>query len=425
MLCPTLLLAFLPQSELPEAAALLDRREGALGALEARARIHGIVMRGRMEMTGSNVHAPFEDRYRLVDGGEQVLHNPMWSGDGANTQGTDGRVSWSTDPGFGVMVKEGASQGPPRRLWAICRSAPWRSLYASAHTLGRVERDGRAQYELEMRPREGAAERWYLDAETNQLARVALVFPGPTGEQLPMVWSFRAWKAVDGVLYPHERVQEILGAQFGGDEQMQEPAHAPMVSILYRVESVVHRELTPAEVAPPVEVAAAIADPSKRAQAPPADASKCVLETHAQELVASIRVTIPDDKVSITLAALLPEIGGVLAKLGVQPAGPPFTRYHRIDHEEHEIELESGIAVRTAFKPTGRVQLSELPAGRAAMTWHVGPYDKLEQSYERLGAWIREQKLKASGPFWEVYWTDPGLEPDASTWRTQVWWPVE
>ena len=59
------------------------------------------------------------------------------------------------------------------------------------------------------------------------------------------------------------------------------------------------------------------------------------------------------------------------------------------------------------------------------MTWHIGPYDKLQQSYDRLGAWITEQKLKASGPFWEVYWTDPGLEPDASTWRTQVWWPVE
>jgi effector-binding domain-containing protein len=438
MLTPLVLaLALHPQAggALPDAVALLDRREAALGTLEARAKVHGIVIRGRIDMTGSDVSATFEERHLLHAGSERVLHRVTWGGWGATTQGTDGTVSWSTDGGMGILVKEGASQGPPRRLWAICRSAPWRSMYAAAVTRGVVERDGRRLYELEMKPREGASEGWYLDAETNELARVAVVYPGPSGESLPMEWSFGDWKAVDGVLYPHRRVQELMGSQFtaGGSEAAGAPVtasaasggHAPMMTIVYVCESIAHAELEPAEVAPPPEVAEAIRDPQKRAQAPGADAEKCTLETHEKELVASIRVTIPEGDVSKTLATLLPEVVGVLSQQRVQPSGPPFSRYHRIDHERHEIEIEAGISVRKPFEPKGRVQLSELPAGRTAVTWHIGPYDQLQRSYGRLGAWIESEKLAERGPFWEVYWTDPGLEPDPSTWRTQILWPVK
>ena len=26
---------------------------------------------------------------------------------------------------------------------------------------------------------------------------------------------------------------------------------------------------------------------------------------------------------------------------------------------------------------------------------------------------------------WEIYWTDPGLEPDPAKWRTQIFFPVK
>jgi len=419
-----LALASAPQAHdaLPDAVTLLDRREAALGTLEARARVHGIRIRGRIEMTGSKESAAFEERHRLVNGVEQVLHSVTWGGWGPTTQGTDGVVSWSTDASFGIMVKEGASQGPPRRLWGIARSAPWRSLYAGATTRGLVERDGRKLYELEMKPREGAGERWYLDATTNELARVAVVYPGPTGEEFPMEFGFGDWKAVDGVLYPFRRVQEILTSQFAEGDQ---PASAPMMSLVYRCESIEHAELDPAELVPPADVVAAIRDPKKRAPSPAEDATRCSLETLEPQYVATIRVTIPADKVSETLAKILPEVGGALAQLGVQPSGPPFSRFHRIDREKNEIDLEAGIAVRGAFQSRGRVKSGELPGGRVAVTWHVGPYHELSKSTDRLGAWIASEKLAARGPFWEVYWTDPGLEPDPSTWRTQILWPVE
>ncbi len=106
-------------------------------------------------------------------------------------------------------------------------------------------------------------------------------------------------------------------------------------------------------------------------------------------------------------------------------SGPPFSRYHRIDTKTNKIDLEAGIAVKAPIEPSGRVKPSTLPAGRAAMTWHMGSYHQLQQSYDRLGAWMKAEELASRGGFCEIYWTDPGLEPDPSTWRTQILWPVE
>jgi effector-binding domain-containing protein len=243
-----------------------------------------------------------------------------------------------------------------------------------------------------------------------------------------MEFAFGDWKAVDGVVYPHRRVQEILGSGGGTTEaaaQRAPEAHAPMMSIVYRCESIAHGELAPAELAPPPDVAAAILDPKKRAPAPAADATKCTLEELEPQTVATVRVTIPANQVSATLAKILPEVMGALNEQSLQPSGPPFSRYHRIDAAKNEIDIEAGMPVRGAPQPSGRVRITELPGGKTAVTWHVGAYHELERSHERLRSWINGEKLAPRAAFWEVYWTDPSLEPDPSSWRTQILWPVE
>lgn len=416
---------------LPDAATLLDRREATLGTSAAREKVRGLEIRGRIEMPGSDVGCAFEELHLLAPEGARVLQTAHWEGWGATTQGTDGHATWSTDPAFGVMVKEGAAGGPPRRLYAISRSTPWRALYASARTLGQVERDGRALYELEMQPAEGASDRWFLTLDTNELARVGVVYPGPTGERLPMEFALGDWKAVDGVLYPHRRVQEVLGSQpvesacGGGAGSASEASQAPMMAFVYRCESIRSVELEPARLEPPPEVAEALRDPEKRAPSPAADAKECKVQTLEVQHVATIRLEIDATKVSATLASVFPEIGGVIAAQGAEMAGPPFSRYHEIDTQANRIDFEAGIPVKAPIAPSGRVKPSTLPAGRAAMTWHVGSYHQLQQSYDRLGAWMKSEKLTARGGFWEIYWTDPGLEPDPSSWRTQLFWPVE
>ena len=74
---------------------------------------------------------------------------------------------------------------------------------------------------------------------------------------------------------------------------------------------------------------------------------------------------------------------------------------------------------------SGRIQPGSLPGGQAALLWHVGPYHELQRSHLRLTNWVAERGFEPNGGMWEVYWTDPGLEPDPSKWKTQIIWPTK
>ena len=50
--------------------------------------------------------------------------------------------------------------------------------------------------------------------------------------------------------------------------------------------------------------------------------------------------------------------------------------------------------------------------------------EQLARFYGRLLGWVGKNGLTPRGGTWEVYWTDPGLEPDAAKWRTQLFVPV-
>jgi len=47
----------------------------------------------------------------------------------------------------------------------------------------------------------------------------------------------------------------------------------------------------------------------------------------------------------------------------------------------------------------------------------------LGETHEKIQAYMKEHGLVARGACWEEYWTDPGMEPDSSKWRTRVVWP--
>ncbi len=396
--------------DLPPAESILERLEARIGEPAARAKVKNLVLRGSMAIPGVET-VPFEELYSAGAEGERVLvtfDSPGW---GKTTQGTDGQVSWTADPGFGVQITEGDEQGGARRQWAINRRAPWRSLYAKAETLGLTECDGGTAYELAMTPKSGSPERWFVERETSDLVGIAVALPNPLSRgPLPMQVFYSDWKSIDGVRYAHRRVTKVAGLDM----------------MVTTVEAIEHPTvLDPARLAPPPEVVEAIRDKSKRAPRPTEDPEECGLETVEARSVASIRTVIDSRKMSEELGVLFPEVVRVMGEQGVQPSGPPFSRLHRIDREKNEIDVEAGLPVRSPITAQGRVKPGELPGGRVARTWHAGEYHELPRSYARLESWMKSQKLAARAPFWEVYWTDPGIEPDPKNWLTQILWPVE
>ncbi len=145
------------------------------------------------------------------------------------------------------------------------------------------------------------------------------------------------------------------------------------------------------------------------------------VKTLPEKHVASIRLKTAPDKLSLTFAEIFPEVLSHLQAEGVKPSGPPFGRYHSYGEE---VDLEAGMPVHKPIEPKGRVKASTLPESQVATAWHIGDFDKLEQSYHTLEKWIKSEGYSPSKGPWEVYWTDPRQEPDQSNWRTEIIWPI-
>jgi effector-binding domain-containing protein len=138
--------------------------------------------------------------------------------------------------------------------------------------------------------------------------------------------------------------------------------------------------------------------------------------------VATVRVKTAPAKMGDTFGEVLPEVRAAVEAQGVRPVGPPFGLFH--EYGDDVVDLEAGVPLPGPVVTEGRIQVRELPATRAAVTWHIGPYTKLSGAYRAIEAWIDEHGERVNGPPWEVYWTDPMSEEDSSKWRTEVGYPI-
>ena len=114
----------------------------------------------------------------------------------------------------------------------------------------------------------------------------------------------------------------------------------------------------------------------------------------------------------------MPELG---AYVGDRMAGAPLARYHTWEDDAGEMEV--AIPVKEPVEGTDRIQASELPAGRAAVAMHIGPYDNLKETWTALGTWIEEQGLEPAAAPWEQYLSDCGDTP-ADQLQTRIVWPI-
>jgi effector-binding domain-containing protein len=146
---------------------------------------------------------------------------------------------------------------------------------------------------------------------------------------------------------------------------------------------------------------------------------------------AAVRVSQPISEMN--LAALfdehLPNIAHRLADIGLEPAGPPFGRYHEFGPDQVDVEI--GIPLKApasalralAEAEAGELGASELPGGQVAITVHRGSYDNLSKTYDALHDWIHDQgRDEGPGP-WESYVDDPG-EVGIDETKTEVIWPL-
>jgi AraC family transcriptional regulator len=131
-------------------------------------------------------------------------------------------------------------------------------------------------------------------------------------------------------------------------------------------------------------------------------------------------------EIAATIGEVLPKIFLYAQKNGIALTGLPFTRY--VEVGPGLLTIEPGIRIAAwgeGLNPIDPEIVSDtLPAGPAATTRHIGPYDKLPDAYAAIQQWMEAEGLVAAGAPWESYVTDPAEYPDPKDWKTDVFWPL-
>jgi effector-binding domain-containing protein len=145
------------------------------------------------------------------------------------------------------------------------------------------------------------------------------------------------------------------------------------------------------------------------------------IRTTTQQHTAAIRMTRPVAQIGPAMAEAFPKIYHAVVSSGVQPAGMPLARY--FDFGPEETTFECAIPVPAAFTGNGEVEPSTVGGGEAAFALHVGPYERIGQSWEALMTWVAEQGRAPAGPNYEIYVDDPQEVPEAEL-KTELYVPL-
>jgi effector-binding domain-containing protein len=115
------------------------------------------------------------------------------------------------------------------------------------------------------------------------------------------------------------------------------------------------------------------------------------------------------------------EVAGYMTRKGLPMTGAPFCYYY--SWADGSVDMEVGFPSSAKNKEDGRFHSFALPAVKAAFMKHVGPYDKLMESYQKMEKQMKEQGLRPADHMWEIYMNDPEKTAPAEL-VTELYWPV-
>ncbi len=124
------------------------------------------------------------------------------------------------------------------------------------------------------------------------------------------------------------------------------------------------------------------------------------------------------DQLSEIIPSLIDKVGQRLQELGVTPVGAPLCICpFAADDGWAEVTVGWPVSDDT---PGAEV----LPAARALVMKHVGPYDELARSYRLLAEAMEKHGLVSAGDPVEWYESDPEQVADPKDYVTVIEWPV-
>jgi effector-binding domain-containing protein len=397
----------------PAVQTLLDQMAKKRGLHTVPADAH-LTLRGSYEVRFENMAEPvakgtFQD---LFAASGDARHTSDMGPMGKLERGIQRDVVWELDPSMGAKLRRGAHAAHVRRYCALVRGDDPRTIYREITLDGKRTVADRQLHVLRLVAAEGKPDT-FLVAADGTLVAAEMLLPTPESadaafgmdDMMEATIAFAEWRPHGKAMVPMQRTVTM----------------GPAKVVFTASEVAVGTAIDDTLFTPPAQVLALKPAAEQPAFTKDGKPVYQIVERDEQP-VATIRVKCKPQDISQTLGELLPEVMAHLTATGARMSGPPFSRYHAWGEE---IDLEAGFPVQAPIEGKGRIQNSKLPGGKIVTCWHVGPYDKLTGSHAALQAHLAQSKQKARGGPWEIYWTDPGMVPDPTKWRTQLLAPIE
>jgi hypothetical protein len=412
-----------------EAAAWLDATWAALGAPEALEALGVVRMQGHVQALTSDFKGPFEELYH-PDG--RALQRIDFEGSDPVFFGVDGRVSWEawSDQGVAKFDWHAASDwrrfflhrhaGTPGRT-APGATAPWRALYRDVAIGGRAKVEGQDCVRLVLTPRpareHGLAEvaqrrqpepdiLWIAEA-TRLPVRIEMEMLRPAEGEVRLKETFSDWREHEGVRFPMRRKLEVPGA-----------------GLEFTVATVeLSAEVASAAFDLPETLAATVAESYPSAIRLP-DNGWQVVERPATTTVVWRATCSPADE-NVHIGTVQGELLGLLAELGVAPAGTPYLR-NLARSTSSTFELAVPVATRPTIPASHaeRVSVVEVPGGLYVEGTHRGARARIDESLMRLDHYLRTSRLVGAGSVHEALLVPADAEDDPTAWHTILAQPV-
>lgn len=135
-----------------------------------------------------------------------------------------------------------------------------------------------------------------------------------------------------------------------------------------------------------------------------------------------VRLITPLSKISEVMGEVYGEIGAYVQRKGLQFSGAPYAMYYNMDMEALDVEM--GFPVAGDDKGEGRITPGEIPGGKIATAIHTGPYDKLEETYNKLMEFVKEDGKNVQEWMYEYYLNSP-MEVKPEELQTQICYPLK
>jgi effector-binding domain-containing protein len=117
-------------------------------------------------------------------------------------------------------------------------------------------------------------------------------------------------------------------------------------------------------------------------------------------------------------------LGEFIGRNAVEVVGPPVSVYR--DHTATSMTMDVGMPVtdRGLKLASGDIKAGTTPVGTALKALHVGPYDRLRDTYSLINTELHRRGSRMPAMSWEVYLDDPMTTPPAEL-RTEIYMPVD